>query len=75
MRVSKGVEDVTEETYRATLSPASVTDSLSLSWVDLVESGVMDSLALVEKSLRPASDILNVFGGGWFGVGMKWCVW
>lgn len=39
----------------------SVTVSLSFCWVDLEESGVISSLALVEKSLRPASDMVNGF--------------
>ena len=50
---------VTRVTYRANLSPVSVTVSFIFCWVDLVESGVMCSLALVEKSLRPASDMLR----------------
>ena len=37
--------------YRATLSVVSVTDSLTLSWVDLVESGVMCSLVSEELSV------------------------
>lgn len=52
-------------TYRATLSPVSVKASFIFCWVDLEESGVISSLALVEKSLRPASDMLVIW----------WCVW
>jgi hypothetical protein len=51
------------ETY-AILSPVSVRPSEILVPVDLELSGVMDSLALVEKSLRPRSDILIVDWGG-----------
>lgn len=43
----------------------SVKVSPILLWVDLEESGTMLSLALVDQSLRPASDMLFVLWGGW----------
>lgn len=61
--------------YRAVLSVVSVNVSFIFCWVDLVELGVMPSFILVEKSLRPASDmvvVLNVeVGLVWFG----WVEW
>jgi hypothetical protein len=57
------------QTYRASLSPASVKVSLVFCEVDLVESGMSPSLALVWKSLRPKSDMMTVvwwcFLEGW----------
>jgi hypothetical protein len=57
------------QTYRASLSPASVKVSLVFCEVDLVESGMSPSLALVWKSLRPKSDMMIVvwwcFLEGW----------
>ena len=38
--------------------------SLIFSWVDLEESGVISSLALVEKSLRPSSDMMMMMMDG-----------
>lgn len=65
----------TYSTYRANLSPVSVTVSLTFCWVDLEESGVMCSFALVEKSLRPASDMVGSLLGWWvvWGVEVEVC--
>ena len=59
---------------RAVLSAAPVMDSLVLSRVDLEESGVIFSAALVWKSLRAASDILMVGCLGWLVLSVGGCV-
>lgn len=51
------VDDTNGGTYRAALSVVSVKVSLSFSWVDLEESGVIDSFASVEIVSATNSDM------------------
>ena len=54
---------VAEAAYLANLSAESVAASLAFCCWLFIESGVMASLTLVPRSLRPMSDILKVVAG------------